>query len=158
VLRRRLGRSTVAPRLPREEHLTAALAEADYDEPEWDADPATPGFRNVIEGWPDLPGWRRPNLHNRVHVWVGGDMSPATSPNDPVFFLNHCFVDRAWAAWQARPGDRGYRPPDTAPAELFRHRPADPLFSVFRRDAAGTPWLVRDMFDVSAVYTYDSLD
>ena len=23
-----------------------------------------------------------------------------TSPNDPVFFLHHCFVDKAWADWQ----------------------------------------------------------
>ena len=156
-LRRRFGRSAVAPRLPRIPHVRAALAAEPYDAPGWDSDPATPGFRNTVEGWPDLPGSRRPNLHNRVHVWVGGDMSPATSPNDPVFFLNHCFVDRIWAAWQARPGDRAHRPPDSAPAALFRHRPSDPLFSLFRRDAEGTPWLVRDMADVSSVYTYDSL-
>lgn len=23
-----------------------------------------------------------------------------TSPNDPVFFLHHCFVDKIWADWQ----------------------------------------------------------
>ena len=39
-------------------------------------------------------------LHNRVHLWVGGNMAPMTSPNDPVFFLHHCFVDKAWADWQ----------------------------------------------------------
>ncbi|HEX5847186.1 MAG TPA: tyrosinase family protein, partial [Rhodoplanes sp.] len=27
-------------------------------------------------------------------------MAPMTSPNDPVFFLHHCFVDKAWADWQ----------------------------------------------------------
>jgi hypothetical protein len=32
------------------------------------------------------------------------------------------------------------------------------LSPFLQRDAAGTPWLVIDMFDVSTVYTYDSLD
>ena len=26
-----------------------------------------------------------------------------SSPNDPIFFLNHCNVDRIWAEWQSRP-------------------------------------------------------
>lgn len=45
-----------------------------------------------------------PRMHNDTHVWVGGDaghMSSArTSPNDPIFFLHHCNVDRLWAMWQ----------------------------------------------------------
>ena len=28
-------------------------------------------------------------------------MLPGTSPNDPCFFLHHCFVDKIWAEWQA---------------------------------------------------------
>jgi Common central domain of tyrosinase. len=39
-------------------------------------------------------------MHNQVHLWVGGDMLVGTSPNDPVFFLHHCNVDRLWAEWQ----------------------------------------------------------
>lgn len=27
-------------------------------------------------------------------------MGPGTSPNDPIFYLNHCNVDRIWAKWQ----------------------------------------------------------
>lgn len=27
-------------------------------------------------------------------------MLPGTSPNDPVFFLHHCNVDRLWWQWQ----------------------------------------------------------
>ena len=27
-------------------------------------------------------------------------MLPLTSPNDPVFFLHHCYVDREWDRWQ----------------------------------------------------------
>ncbi len=27
-------------------------------------------------------------------------MGPGTSPNDPVFFLHHCNVDRIWSRWE----------------------------------------------------------
>lgn len=41
------------------------------------------------------------NLHDRVHVWVGGAMgNAARSPKDPLFFLHHCFLDKVWADWQ----------------------------------------------------------
>lgn len=39
--------------------------------------------------------------HNFIHNWVGGHMGTGTSPNDPVFFMHHCFVDKLWADWQA---------------------------------------------------------
>ncbi|TVY86681.1 Tyrosinase-like protein, partial [Lachnellula willkommii] len=39
--------------------------------------------------------------HGGGHFGVNGDMSnAASSPNDPVFFLHHGFVDRNWWAWQ----------------------------------------------------------
>ncbi len=60
-----------------------------------------PSFRNVFEGWvPHNPAIPQSELHNKVHVWVGGSMGPMSSPNDPVFFLHHCNVDRLWAEWQ----------------------------------------------------------
>lgn len=35
--------------------------------------------------------------HNRLHADVGGDMFVTrTSPNDPVFYVHHAFVDRVW--------------------------------------------------------------
>jgi len=41
------------------------------------------------------------SYHDFIHVWVGGMMSNIqTAVNDPVFFLNHCNVDRLWAMWQ----------------------------------------------------------
>ena len=39
-------------------------------------------------------------LHNAVHRWVGGNMGDATSPNDPVFFLHHCYIDLLWENWR----------------------------------------------------------
>jgi len=39
--------------------------------------------------------------HDFIHVWVGGHMANiGTAVNDPIFFLNHCNVDRLWAMWQ----------------------------------------------------------
>lgn len=32
-----------------------------------------------------------------VHSVIFGDMGPATSPNEPLFFLHHANVDRVWA-------------------------------------------------------------
>ncbi|KAK3498101.1 uncharacterized protein B0T23DRAFT_394280 [Neurospora hispaniola] len=47
-------------------------------------------FRYHLEGGP----------HGAIHSAVGGDMSPATSPNDPIFFLHHTQIDRLWTLWQ----------------------------------------------------------
>lgn len=61
--------------------------------------------RNVIEGWATTRG--EPEIHNRTHVWIGGTMSGSDSPNDPLFFLHHCNIDRLWALWQFRhPGQQ----------------------------------------------------
>ncbi len=50
-------------------------------------------------------------LHDFLHGWVGRDMARMTSPNDPVFFLHHCQVDRIWAMWQQEhPGADNYNP------------------------------------------------
>ena len=65
---------------PTESSVRSALGATSYGE-----------FRSTIE--------RSPN-HNRVHVRVGRDMARMTSPNDPIFWLHHCQVDRIWALWQ----------------------------------------------------------
>ena len=44
-------------------------------------------------------------------------MTPASSPNDPVFFLHHCFIDKLWADWQRmHPDEQPYLPLTGAPA------------------------------------------
>lgn len=60
------------------------------------------------------PALERSPLHNSIHGWVGRDMIRMTSPNDPIFFLNHCQVDRVWAMWQQTyPGSANYNPSGT---------------------------------------------
>jgi tyrosinase len=41
------------------------------------------------------------NLHNAVHVWVGGEMNDQKfAAWDPIFWAHHTMVDRLWALWQ----------------------------------------------------------
>ncbi len=94
------------PTLPTEDDLKLAMNEGLYDTPHYNSSPFTTGFRNRIEGWITQRGDARvptpgSQLHNRVHLWIGGSMAPMTSPNDPAFFLHHCFIDKVWADWQA---------------------------------------------------------
>lgn len=59
-------------------------------------------------------------LHSAVHQYVAGafkvgddmwfgSLKTHASPNDPVFFLHHAFLDKVWADWMARHG-RQYQP------------------------------------------------
>lgn len=133
--------------LPNKTDTASVLQGSPYDTAPWTARSA--GFRNQLEGWMPNP----PGLHNRVHVWIGGDMSPASSPNDPVFFLNHCNVDRIWEAWmQKLQNGRVYLPNQNAPNSLKGHRINDQLSSLL--SAPTTPAAV---LDSTAQYVYDSL-
>ena len=78
-------------------------------------------------------------------------MLPASSPNDPAFFLNHCNVDRIWEAWMTQHG-RTYIPDQSASASLKGHRLNDQLFSLI--SAPTTPAAV---LDLTPQYVYDSL-
>jgi tyrosinase len=136
--------------LPKRSDVTNVVRQTSYDAPQWNA--ASPGFRDRLEGWIPSPG---PYLHNRVHVWVGGDMLISSSPNDPVFYLNHCNVDRIWELWQRRGHRNTYRPLQSADPSLFRHRIDDPMYSIFAAGNNGqTP---RQMLDASTIYTYSTL-
>lgn len=134
--------------LPSHTEVKAALALTAYDSPPWDQT-SSGTFRNTLEGWRPNP----PQLHNLVHVWIGGDMGRSTSPNDPVFYLHHANVDRIWAAWQRKHNHPPYLPAGNAPVFLRGHRLNDPLFSIFSHPS--TP---AQMLNVDDVYTYDTLD
>ncbi|WP_190199502.1 tyrosinase family protein [Streptomyces djakartensis] len=116
---------------------------ATYDFEPWDG--SSIGFRNRLEGF--IPF----GLHNLVHVFVGRDMGLASSPNDPVFYLHHCNVDRIWERWMDHNG-RNYLPDQSAPAILRGHRLKDPIVSPL--GSAATPETV---LDPTSLYTYDQL-
>ncbi|NJC70795.1 tyrosinase family protein [Planosporangium thailandense] len=131
-LRRQLGGSGDV--LPTAADVRSVLAIATYDAAPWNSRAAT-GFRNSVEGW------RGPNLHNRVHVWVGGNMQTGMSPNDPVFWLHHCYIDKLWSDWQrAHPGS-GYLPVGGTPDVVDLHDAMAPWNNVTPADVLShTAW------------------
>ncbi|GAB3672541.1 tyrosinase MelC2 [Streptomyces sparsus] len=135
-LRRSLGSG--GRQLPTRAELDSVLAMSTYDAAPWNS--ASDGFRNHLEGW------RGANLHNRVHVWVGGQMATGVSPNDPVFWLHHAFIDRVWAQWQRR-----------HPASPYL--PAGGTRDVVDLDDVMRPWndvTPADMLDHTPYYSYDT--
>jgi hypothetical protein len=77
--------------LPHVDELRAALAITDYED-----------FAATLEA-----------LHNRVHMWVGGDVAQTTlAAYDPLTWSLSVMVDHVWSTWQQRHPDAGL------PAEL----------------------------------------
>jgi hypothetical protein len=69
-------------------HVLTCLARPNYENPS--------GFRPYLEGGASGNG-----MHNGMHGWGGGNMGdPNSSPNDLIFFMHHCNIDRLWAMWQ----------------------------------------------------------
>ncbi|MFJ8588320.1 tyrosinase family protein [Streptomyces sp. NPDC093595] len=134
-LRRALGGGR---ELPTRAEVDSVLAMETYDMAPWNS--ASDGFRNHLEGW------RGVNLHNRVHVWVGGHMATGASPNDPVFWMHHAFIDKLWADWQARHPRSGYLPAAGTPNVVDLRDTMRPWNDV-------TP---ADMLDHTPHYTYDT--
>jgi tyrosinase len=151
-IRREAGLNGAAPTLPSRADQTDSLDDDTYDRSNWDR--AANSFRNKLEGWRDArtPPRQPPRMHNRVHVFMGGSMEPASSPNDPVFFLNHCNVDRQWEAWLTQNG-RTYVP--AAGQGPPGHRANDPMFSMVWPSMR--PEEVLDPGSAALDYRYDSL-
>jgi tyrosinase len=112
-LQRQFGQ--FAPGLPTQPDVDIAIGETPYDRPPWKID-SSPSHRNRLEGFLDPNGPFVFRLHNQAHAWIGGDMTNVNvSPNDPVFFLHHCNVDRLWAIWQDKNPSQGYLPTGEGP-------------------------------------------
>jgi len=101
----------------------------------------------------DLTYCRDPFLelvHGAGHMWVGGHMIELrTSPNDPVFFMYHAFIDMIWEQWRQQKQDRNQREKDYPVDD-------DSCNSFCTSQAAMRPFPVRNMDGLSNLYT-DSL-
>jgi len=109
--------------LPDANDVSYAMGIGTYDQAPW-SEASMGSFRNTLEGWIGI-NKGPPELHNRVHCWVGGSMFPMTSPNDPVFFLHHSNVDRIWAEWQDKYRNLPYMPRSGGPNG---HNLNDPMY------------------------------
>lgn len=140
---RAAGLDQNAPDLPSQAEEQVARDQTIYDQPTWGR--FIDGHRNRLEGW-----WLNgPQLHNRVHVWIGGDMAPGSSPNDPAFFLNHCNVDRIWEEWMANHGQQYQPAPNSGPQG---HRLDSTMLAIL-----GNAMTPAEVLDPSAWYSYDTL-
>lgn len=126
--------------LPTGRDIARVLRTKPFDTRPWDfgSDPRR-SFRAALE-----------DHHNAVHVWVGGTMGMATSPNDPVFWMHHAMIDRLWAMWQKRNPREPYRPRRNGPRG---HKLNDPMWPWRRTRRQPTP---RKVLDHSRLgYSYD---
>jgi hypothetical protein len=78
-------------------------------------------------------------------------MGPMSSPNDPVFFLHHCFVDKLWADWQRMHPGSGYLPVSGGPAG---HNLGDAMQPWLGRGETVTPASMLDHHTLG--YAYDN--
>jgi len=44
--------------------------------------------------------------HSYPHSWIGGDMKTMQSPNDPIFYFHHGFIDKLYDDWQREDNSR----------------------------------------------------
>lgn len=125
--------------IPPESEVTTRLGLTPYDSSPWGF--GASGVRAAIEEV----------LHDPVHMWVGGSMMPMTSPNDPVFFLHHCNVDRIWASWQDQQPTALYEPQERGP---WGHNLNDTM-----RHLKAVDWTPRRTLDykIDIGYQYDQL-
>ena len=146
-LRRQLGQGTTR-NLPTSAELEQLLRTTPFDSSPWNMR-SEPSFRNRLEGWSSNSG---PAYHNLGHVWVGGSMLPMTSPNDPVFFMHHCMVDKLWHEWQLRSPNQSYLPASGGP---FGQNQNDPMSNTPAATIGSRPV---DVLDSAAIgIEYDQL-
>jgi tyrosinase len=148
-LRRNFGRPSAPVTLPSRQDVARALNDPVYDAAPWNS-VSTTGFRNRLEGW-GIRGSREVSNHNEVHRWIGGSMAGAASPDDPVFWLHHAYMDLLWTRWQEAHPRSGYLPARKLPA-------SDPQRDrVFALDEPMPPWDVApsELLDHTRFYSYD---
>ncbi|KAJ9468938.1 Tyrosinase [Diplonema papillatum] len=104
-------------------------------------------YRYSIEGAP----------HSAPHVFVGGHMARSSSPEDPLFWIHHCNLDRLWALWQDY---HGYDEVATAAYTDTEYSKAAHLDNVMPMDINNsglvlpyfsTPVRIRDMMHIHSI-------
>lgn len=96
VLKRRFADEV--PSLPSLANVTFCMNQTRYDTSPWSST-STGSHRNAMEGFTNSP-----QMHNRLHRWVGKSIRTNLAPNDPFFWIIHSTMDWLWTVWQQRYG------------------------------------------------------
>jgi tyrosinase len=102
------------------------------------------------------------SYHNIAHSQISGWLGGPASPSDPLFFLLHANVDRAWAKWQALRGrfkndgaDQGsYTPTGTYPGLATTPRYRKGLYALDEMWPWGAPPTGNDALATWLTYTF----
>ncbi len=133
-------------RLPTRADVDAARRVTPYDSAPWNfGSNGAWSFRWVLEV----------RVHNIGHMWVGGSMMAMASPNDPVFWLHHCNIDRLWADWQDDHRTEPYLPPSGTPGVVAGHGLDDPMPPWTSEPGPPTPRSVLEHRALGYVYDTD---
>ncbi len=85
-------------------------APSTFREPGADGSPPLPSKADIeavlaLPSFEDFTG-QLEELHNNVHVWVGGSKGHMSdipfAAFDPIFWAHHTMIDRVWRMWQLR--------------------------------------------------------
>ena len=140
-----------AASLPTPTDLQQTLAKSTYS-----------AFQLAAESGQGISSFPSQQMHNGMHVWIGGHMgNPAASPFDPIFYLHHCNIDRLWAMWQMDGHATDY---PTTGGNLHHHR--DDIMYPWTGGAAGygtnspiaTSIPMPDFSALGAQHNVDTLD
>jgi tyrosinase len=172
--------------MPTAKELAAVMALKEYDVAPFDisSDPDR-SFRARLDGHYGMKGKRcsgdgieeivpgpspKPAaLHAAVHRFVGGlfkvgnrmwygTLKTHASPNDPVFFLHHAFLDKIWSDWMAIHG-RIYQPEKAIPKtrDMLVGVPGlDTPLPPFHRVAPDRCTVASVLNHINLGYTYDT--
>lgn len=74
--------------------------------------------------FPNAPNWTNvEEMHNQVHVWIGGQMRRIESAcYDPMFWMHHAYIDCLWENFREKQKANGIDPSSDYPEFSFGQR------------------------------------
>jgi tyrosinase len=95
---------------------------------------------------------RLEHWHNSGHGFIGGTMNTTASPNDPVFYLHHGFVDKLWQDWENR--DNAVQSAFSFSSLIDSYRPINPN-SIIDSRFTKYPITSTNILEVDVWYAYN---
>jgi hypothetical protein len=100
--------------------------------------------QNIINKTPGFSNFSKTleiGIHGLYHSKLTFTMNTVYSPNEPLFFLHHGFIDKLWNEWQTHMNDNLNFDSDLYSNKNFTLDSLIPYFNISIRDALNTPCL-----------------